>query len=255
MMGAALIAGLLWFQSAGELYDRANALFEKRDMEGARSAVEQALRANPRLVPALTLKAKLAMASDRLDEAQKALDTAVAAEPRHAYARFLLGFVYYLQNDFPRARDTFALGDPGDPRVTLYRGLTEEALGNSDAAAANYELSIKNPKWSAEPRVAYARLLLTQGKVERAESLVDEILKRTPGDRDALYEKGRCVLERGDGALAAQFGERALAAAQTGTTERQIRYLLVRAYTKAGNRDLADKHRSAFEKLPMSLVR
>ena len=45
-------------------------------------------------------------------------------------------------------------------------------------------------------------------------------------------------------------GEKALSEAGTGTTERQIHFLLARAYAKLGKKDVAAAHRRLFEQLP-----
>jgi hypothetical protein len=40
-----------------------------------------------------------------------------------------------------------------------------------------------------------------------------------------------------------------------GTTDRQIHFLLARAYTKLGRNDLADQHRKKFQDSPPTLRR
>jgi len=110
---------LLFAQSASELYDRANTLVEKRDLPAARAAIDQALRVDPRLVPALTLRAKLAMANDELDEAERSLKKAIDIAPRQSSLRTLLGIVSYLKNDFDSALDMLALSDQSDARAAL----------------------------------------------------------------------------------------------------------------------------------------
>jgi tetratricopeptide (TPR) repeat protein len=254
-MVLAWLAALVFLaQSSTDMYDRAHALLDKRDLAGARAAVDEALRINPRLLPALTLKAKLAMASEQLEQAQQALEAALAIAPKQSYPRFLLGVVFYLKNDFPRARQALALADRNDSRVALYEAMTQEGLGDSGAAVTAYERALKLDRSTAEPRVAYARFLFKQGDIERAETLVEAALKLEPNNAEALYEKGQCRFELGQYGQAAEFGERALAQGAT-SLERRIRYLLVRAYQKQGALDLAEKHRAVFEKLPMPLVR
>jgi predicted Zn-dependent protease len=87
--------------------------------------------------------------------------------------------------------------------------------------------------------------------MDRAEALLEE----APDSRSVFYEKGQCSFERERYRQAAEFGERALAAPGPAPSEREIRFLLARAYLKAGNRELAAKHRAIFESLPMPLVR
>jgi tetratricopeptide (TPR) repeat protein len=79
-------------QSALALYQKAAALFQQRQYEQALAALDEALKLDPRLVPALTLKARLAMAVNRFDIAKASLSRAVDVEPGAAYNHFLLGF-------------------------------------------------------------------------------------------------------------------------------------------------------------------
>ena len=115
-------------------YERANALFVAKKFPEALAATEEALRLDPKLVPALTLKAKLAMAAYRLDVARQCLEQALAIDPRAPYAQFLYGLEAYLGNDakeaLPRFRKARQL-NPNDPRAALYLGLTLESLGQT----------------------------------------------------------------------------------------------------------------------------
>src|ERR1039457_5382655 len=110
-------------------YEKANSLFVAKKFPEALAATEEALRLDPKLVPALTLKAKLAMAAYRLDVARRCLEQALALDPRAPYAQFLYGLVAYMGNDakeaLPRFRKARQL-NPTDPRAALYLGLTIE---------------------------------------------------------------------------------------------------------------------------------
>ena len=249
------MAFLLAQSPAATDFRRATELFSKQDLKGAEAAVGESLHADPRYVPALTLKARLAMISGRMDEARHALESAIDADPKQPGPRFLLGFCLYIENDFQSARDALAKADQNDARVVLYSALSEEGLGRIDTAVRDYERALQLDPASADTRVAYSRLLRRQGSLDRAESLIDDALKIAPQARDVLYEKGQCRFERGAYGEAAQYGERALAAPGPAPAEREIRFLLARAYLKAGNHDLAAKHRAIFESLPMPLVR
>src|SRR5437588_1010710 len=108
-------------------YQKANSLFVAQKFPEATAAVDEALRLDPKLVPALTLKAKLAMAMDQFAVARQSLEQALAVDPKAQYAQFLYGMVAYLANDMqaalPRFRRAHEL-NAADPRATLYLGLT-----------------------------------------------------------------------------------------------------------------------------------
>jgi Tfp pilus assembly protein PilF len=242
-------------QSATEVYRRAGALLEKRDLDGARAAVDEALRLDPKLVPALALKAKLAINDDRLEEAHRLLDTAIALAPRQRDLRFLLGMTLYLKNDFDPALRALAAADPIDARVSLYKAMTEEALNHSEAAISHYERALELDPKGVDQRVAFARLCFALGRLDRAEALADEALRLDPRSPAALYEKGRCLFEGAEFRSAAEAGERALAGPGSAPLERRIRHLLIRAYGKIGDAEAASRHQAVFDRLPNPLVR
>lgn len=246
------LLGFLLAQSLGVRdYQRATQLFAGRDLEAAEAAVEQSLRADPKYIPALTLKARLAMIGGRMEDAQRTLETALVVDPKQPSARFLLGFCLYLENNFQGALGELARSDPNDAQVVLYRALSEEALNHMDSAIELYERCLKLDPLNGDARVAYSRLMRKLGKLDRAESLIQS----APDSRSVFYEKAQCRFERGSYEQAAALGERALAAPGPAPSEREIRFLLARAYLKAGKPDLAAKHRAIFESLPMPLVR
>src|SRR5947208_11744685 len=118
-------------------YEKANALFVAKKFPESLAAIEEALRLDPKLIPALTLKAKLAMAANRYDVARQTLERALAIAPHAAYARFLYGLEAYLTNDMKEALPRFQKAhqlNPSDSRAALYLGLTVESLGQPEQA-------------------------------------------------------------------------------------------------------------------------
>jgi Tfp pilus assembly protein PilF len=246
-----LFAFLLVQSLGAKDYHRAAQLFARQDLQGAEAAVEQSLRGDPQYIPALTLKARLAMIGGRMEDARRTLDIALAVDPKQPGAKFLLGFSFYLENNFQAALDEFAHSDPNDARVSLYKALSAEGLNHVDSAIEFYERSLKLDPVNGDARVAYSRLMRKLGKLDRAESLINA----APDSRSVFYEKAQCRFERGSYEQAAELGERALATPGPAPSEREVRFLLARAYLKAGKPDLAGKHRAIFENLPMPLVR
>lgn len=179
---ASLLFALVLFAAAPaspgrDAYQRANALFAAGKFPEALAATEEALRLDPELVPALTLKAKLAMAGSRYDVARQCLERALRIDPRAAYAQFLYGLVAYLGNDLeaalPRFRKARQLS-PADPRAAVYLGLTVESLGDPAQAMSLYEEAVRLERSAgevhAETLLPGARLLLLLGRMggERA---------------------------------------------------------------------------------------
>jgi tetratricopeptide (TPR) repeat protein len=251
-------------QAAPELFQKAAELFQHRQYEQALAAVNAALRSNPDFAPALTLKARLAMTSNRFDVARACLQKAVELEPRSAENYFLLGFALYVDNDFARALQSLERAAelrPGDARTEFYLALTYDGMGRVQEAIDKYEAAFKFAEGGkdsdliADTLVAYARLLFTLGQFDKSERLIDRALGINPNLRDAQYEKGRLRLEMRDADGAIVHGKRALELPGVGVSERQIHFLLARAYTRAGQKELAEIHLAKFRASPPPLRR
>ncbi len=242
---------------ASLLYRQAQAHFAGRQFEQCLTTLERALLHEPDHLPALTLKARLAMAVNRFDLAQSALETALAYHPESAATQFLYGFHFHLRNDLPRALAELEKAremSPRDARPTLYLALTQESLGNTAEALALYREGIRlqeeSGKLEAESLLGYARLLFIEGDIAGAESAVRRARTIEPNSRDPFYELARILLQKGEAAGAAGAAETALSRPATGITDRQIHYLLVKAYGQAGDTAAAKRHAAAVKSLP-----
>ena len=228
-------------------YEKADALFVAKKLPAALAAVDEALRLDPKLVPALTLKAKLAMAGFRLDVARRCLEQALAIDPQAQYAQFLYGLEAYLRNDMKEALPRFRKARqlmPADPRAALYLGLTVESLGQPAEAMSLYEEAVHLERSAgdlhAETLLPGAKLLLLLNRLDECERWLREAAKLSPGSRDVRFELARLLLKRDDPAHAATEGEAALRLADGVVTDAAIHYLLIRAYRRSGMPDRAE---------------
>ena len=236
-----------------EAYARANDFFIEKKFDAALAALEQALAENPRYVPALTLRAKLAMAVARLDLARRDLTLAAELEPASPYTQFMLGFFYYLENDFKKALPALERAralDPASIRTHFYLALTYEGLADAPHAREMYERALSLAEGARQVDtdiwIAYARLLFALGEYSKCVPLIEKALAVEPTSRDAHYERGRLHFQAGEFAAAARAGERALGLASVGTTDRQIHFLLARAYARTGESQQAAAHLAKF---------
>jgi tetratricopeptide (TPR) repeat protein len=239
---------------AQEEYRAANALFQQHRFAEAGEALDRALHADPKFVPAWILRGRLAMAVDRFDVARPAFERAVELAPDSAQTRFMLGFLLYVANDFGQARGVLtkaAALDPANADAVFYLAMTEEALAHPEEAQKDYERAIELQETAGRPNAdthtAYGRLLFAQERYEESARQVARVLRIDPSSRDGRYELGRLYFEAGKFALAAAEGEKAMQAKGLGTTDRQIHFLLTRAYAKAGDESRAEQHRKLFE--------
>jgi tetratricopeptide (TPR) repeat protein len=239
-----------WRQSPGyQAYQRGNALFIAKKLPESEAAIDEALRLDPRLVPALTLKAKLAMAGNRFDVARNSLEQALAVDPASGYAEFLYGIEAYSTNDLRLALPRFEKArqlSPEDPRAALYLGYTLEALGQTDKALTYYQDAVRLEQRAGAPQaeslLAGSRLLLLMGRPEECERWIAQALKIEPDSREGHFEFARLLLVKGEAAQAAGEGEKALLLPGGDTTDTQIHYLLIRAYRESGDAAQSARH-------------
>src|ERR1700680_4388498 len=123
------------------------------------------------MVPALILKARLAMFAHRPDVAKSCLITAITADPTSEEAQFFLGLFYYTQNDFKLATSPLQTAQtlsPKSPLPVFYLAMTHEALGDAtqalDLSHQAENLSPEKSPHSASILVAYGRFLFSLGR-------------------------------------------------------------------------------------------
>jgi len=261
---SALICGqLVWLAFAQApaspglaAYERANRLFTAGKFQESFNAVDEALRLDPKLAPALTLKAKLAMAANRYDVARESLERAIAADPSSSYAQFLYGFQFYQQNEIPAAIQALEKArqlNSRDARTLLYLGLARESLGQTAEALQLYKDAIRAGESAnhldSDMLLSYSRLLFRTGDFSEARRQVDRALKLAPQSRDPHFESARLLLKTGDAAGAAKQGEVALQLHTGDVTDRQVHFLLIQAYQATGREQDAERHATAIRAL------
>ena len=233
-------------------YEKANALFTAKKFPECLAQIEEALRLDPKLVAALTLKAKLAMILNRFDMSRESLEQALAADPTSAYAQFLYGLDAYLRSDLqaalPRLEKARQL-NLADPRSALYLGLTHESLGQPSEALKLYEEAVRLEQSAGAPQadtfLTGSRLLLLMGRLDDCDLWIKRALKLEPNSRAAHFEFGRLLERRGDPLQAAREGESALRLPDGDPADAQIHYLLIRAYQECGQPAQAARHAEA----------
>jgi tetratricopeptide (TPR) repeat protein len=235
-------------------YDRADRMFREHQFQNSMDALDEALRLDPKLVPALTLRAKLAMAANRYDVARESLERALAADPRSWHAQFLYGFQFYQQNEMPAAISAFEKAralNPRDPQSALYLGLAEEALGRTADALDLYRRAIELEAGTphVETLLTASRLLLLLNRFDEASKLAERAAAVDPASRDPHFELARLWMKKTDPAKAIAEGETALRLRSGDITDRQVHFLLVQAYRAMGQDVPAARHAEALRLL------
>jgi tetratricopeptide (TPR) repeat protein len=243
-------------------YEKAKQDFAQRKFPEAVSEVNAALYKKPDMVPALVLKARLAMFAHRPDVAKSCLITAITADPTSEEAQFFLGAVYYVENDFKVAISPLQTAQTLSPKSSLpvfYLAMTHEALGDAAQALDLYQraedLSPEKSPQSASILVAYGRFLLSLGRIQDSMEKYRRAIERDPESRDAHYELAKGLDQEGDFNNAALEGELALTLPELGTSDAQIHFLLAKLYSKLKQPDLAKAHLEKFKAAPQTTRR
>jgi tetratricopeptide (TPR) repeat protein len=242
-------------------YEKAKQEFAQRQFSEAVSEVDAALHESPYMVPALVLKARLAVFGHRPDVAKSCLITAITADPTSEEAQFYLGAFYYQQNDFKLAVSPLQKAQtlsPKSPLPVFYLAMTQEALGNATHALELYQqaenLSPKSPE-HVSILVAYGRLLSLMGRYKEGIEKERQAIEGDPESRDAHYELAKALSHEGDFKDAALEGEQALTLPELGTSDAEIHFLLARVYAKLKQPDLANAHLEKFQAAPQTTRR
>jgi tetratricopeptide (TPR) repeat protein len=235
-------------------YEKAEQDFAQRKLPEAVSEVNTALHESPGMVPALVLKARLAMFAHRPDVAKSCLITAITADPASEEAQFFLGVVYYAENDFKVAISPLRTAQtlsPKSPLPVFYLAMTYEALGDATQALALYQqaenLSPEKSPQSASILVAYGRFLLSWGRSLDGMEKYRHAIERDPESRDAHYELAKDLDQEGDFNNAVLEGELALTLPDFGTSDAQLHFLLTKLYWKLKQPELAKAHLEKFK--------
>jgi len=243
-------------------YENAKQYFAQRKFTEADSEVNTALHESPYMVPALVLKARMALFAHRPDVAKSCLITAITADPGSEEAQFFFGLYYYMQNDFKLALAPLQTAEtlsPKNPLPVFYLAMTQEALGDATKALELYQqaesLSPEKSPQSASILVAYGRFLFAMGRYEDSIAKDRRAIEGDAASRDAHYELAKGLEHEGDFKDAALEGERALTLPVFGTSDAQIHFLLAGLYLKLQQPDLAKVHLAQFQATPQTTRR
>ncbi len=198
-----------WRQRQAEgYYHLGRALTERRQLDEAITAYQQAVRLRPNYAAAHCDLGMVLAWKNRLDAALEACQTAVRLEPNLARAHFNLGFVLLRKNQLDAAIAAFHKATDLDPdffdaytflgRALLKKGRPKEALAACQAA-----LRLKPNNVAAYDYLGNALLMLDQ--VDPAVAAFREAIRLNPNYPEAHRDLGRALLRqhRPDQAIAA----------------------------------------------------
>lgn len=176
-------------EKAVENYVRLAAAYTQQgSFERARVHLERALELDRNNAPALAVQGLLYQAEGEPGLAEKSFQRSLSSDANHTRGRVFYGAFLYNQRDFEGARDQFqrATRDTGfedRSSVFLNLGLTEERLGNPDAATNAYRRSAELNRSDPRSLLALSRILAEQGQFSEAARFYNRLvnmIQRSP---------------------------------------------------------------------------
>ena len=263
---------------------RAAELASPPDLEAARRGYEEALKAEPRFVPATLQLAALLVQQQKQAEALAVLKRAEAAGASGPALQLALGQAFLASGDVERAKKTFTDALTENPSLAIARlglaaalkaggnlggakgeldtlmaqasdtpGLRQAlaelliAQGQKDQALATYRAEIDAGRASPALKVCAARLALDTGHADVARDIAEKIVAENPETPGALVLLGRSRRALGD--LPGAIAELRRALAFESTPELHFEY--GRALLESGS---ADEALSELEQAPTMAV-
>ncbi len=126
-----------------------------------------------------------------LNEAQKAFEQSLKLDPQDAEANYGLGMVYAQTNDPRRALSYLkrAIGArPDYPEALNNLGVVYLRLENASEAESTFQQAMRVAPEFSQSYLNLARVYSLQGKVSAARAVLNDLLKRRPGDATAIQE-------------------------------------------------------------------
>jgi len=235
------------------LYQLGYVLFRLHDIKGSIVALSKSLQLNIGHAEAhKILGLDLTMFGD-YDRAQIELEQAAALAPDSAEIRYFLGRVYYTKNIFPLARREFEAAlklDPTYMKAYDNLGLTLEAVGENEAAVANWQRAIQlceeQDLTSEWPLINLAAYYNRQNDSQQALYYSQKAVEKNPTSAEAYFQMGRAYRSRKEWEQAAE----ALNKATTFNPDNaEYHYVLGMAYRKLGKLKESQAEEAAFRRL------
>ena len=183
---------------------------------------------------------------------ERALDhfqRAIAQQPGHPFAAFLLGFSLYQGSRWNEAVEAFERASalaPENPNPLVYRGLALLELGRAAEASRDIAAALERAPDDATALAAAAEVALVRGDFAGAESRLRAVLARDPEAFDARLLLARTLFEAGRAAEAAPILERLVAGAPTRS---DALHLLAQSLLRSGRREEGERALERFREL------
>ncbi len=193
---------------------RAAELATPPDLEAARHGYEEALKAEPRFVPATLQLAALLTQQQKQSDALAVLRRAESAGASGATLQLALGQAFLASGNFERAKKTFSDALVETPALSVARvGLAAalKAAGNLAGAKAELDTLMSQAPDTAGLRQALAELLVAQGQKDQALATYRSEIDAGRATPSLKLAAARLALDTGHADVARDIAEKVVA--------------------------------------------
>ncbi len=166
-------------QTADEAFSRGVRLQREGDLQGAGRAYEEALKAAPQRIDALSNLALIHLNLGRPEEAVANFERVRAAAPRHPGIPYFLGLAYFQSGRFVEAEKQLSgviAAQPGNAKARHLHGLCLLKLQKLDAGIAALEKVIAADPSNRSAAYTLGSAYISVGRVDAADRLVKQAL-------------------------------------------------------------------------------
>ena len=153
------------------------------------------------------LRGESALQRNRVEEAYKEFEKAIALDPNDGDAHFGLAKVYRRTLQLEKAEEQLQKVRTLDPLrigVDVERGLISEARGDLEGAAKRYRAALDKTPENLDLRSKLGAVLVKTGQPDKGKKYLDKVLREQPYNAEAIHYLGRVALGRGKLILARQ---------------------------------------------------
>lgn len=166
----------------------ATAYVGQGNIDRARVHLDRALQLEPESPGAHSVMGLVYQSEGETDLAEQAYEQALASDPNYTRGRVFYGAFLFGQGRYADASEHFRRAStdtayPDRASVFFNLGLTEERLGNVDAAATAYRRSVELSRGDANSLLALSRVLVDQGHYDDAAGYYNRLtmaMRRNP---------------------------------------------------------------------------
>jgi len=170
-------------------------------MERLRKIIDDTEPSSHAAIEARVLLARVLLSQEDEAGAQALLDEVIKRNKKHPEALAVRGQILINNGQYDEAVRVLRMASseaPDNEKILQTLALAHDRNGNRDLAGERMAAAVKVSKFAPGPTLNYAQFLLAEGKIDFAEDLIEDAIRRNPSNADLLKSLGRIRLQQKD---------------------------------------------------------